>query len=83
MHPSASYHTGSYPTGNPTPEITKISTSLEERERLLSEPETRYTAFSPRPETRLAMQKSPTTSAKISFNHRYVSFALSEFVILI
>ncbi|CAK8694688.1 testis-expressed protein 52-like isoform X2 [Clavelina lepadiformis] len=48
--------------------------SLEEREKLYSDGDARYTAFSPRPETRLALQKSPTTDTKICFNHKLRTF---------
>ena len=48
----------------------KIYTPVEDRERIMNDQEPRYTAFSPRPETRLAMLKTPTTDTKISLNHR-------------
>ena len=55
-----------------SPDRRRIHTPIEDRERIMSDQETRYTAFSPRPETRLAMQKTPTTDTKISLNHRFV-----------
>ena len=53
-----------------SPERKRVRTPVGEREKVMSDEEMRYTAFSPRPETRLAVQKSPTTDAKISLNHR-------------
>ncbi|XP_002125954.2 uncharacterized protein LOC100182340 isoform X1 [Ciona intestinalis] len=58
--------------GSPDPKKKHIS--LEEREKLYSELDPRMTAFSPRPETRLALQKSPTTDVKISMNHKLRTF---------
>jgi len=56
--------------GSQSPDRKKVYTPIEDRERIMEDQETRYTAFSPRPETRLAMQKTPTTDTKISLNHR-------------
>jgi len=48
--------------------------TLEEREKLITDVYTHYTAFSPRPDTSLENLKPPVTDSKISMNHRVRTF---------